>query len=148
MRDLDQLQETFDGIICMWQSFGYYDDATNMRTLRDCARLLRPAGRLILDIYNRDSFTLQPEHRMLTRAGRTIVERKQLAGDRLVVTLDYVSAGPPDEFEWQVFTPKELASRAKAVNLRTFLQCAEFAETIGPSSDFPRFQSVFEQPNG
>ena len=53
MRELN-LEEVFDGICCWSSSFGFFDDATNLDVLQRVARALRPGGRLILDVANRD----------------------------------------------------------------------------------------------
>src|SRR5688572_27155276 len=53
---LAALPDMFDAAICMWQSFGYLDRAGNDRLLSDIASKLRPNGRFVLDIYNRDFF--------------------------------------------------------------------------------------------
>jgi len=44
----------FDGIVCLWTSFGFYDDKTNEDILRDCLKLVKPGGFFALDIVNRD----------------------------------------------------------------------------------------------
>jgi len=56
MTRLDALPGTFDVVICMWQSFGYHDAATNAAVLRQMATHLRPGGRLVLDLYNSNFF--------------------------------------------------------------------------------------------
>ena len=47
-------EQLFDGIVCLWTSFGFYDDATNDDILRQCLRLVAPGGFFALDIVNRD----------------------------------------------------------------------------------------------
>jgi SAM-dependent methyltransferase len=47
-------EEPFDGILCLWTSFGFYDDDTNDDILRQCLKLVRPGGFFALDIVNRD----------------------------------------------------------------------------------------------
>ena len=44
----------FDGIACLWTSFGFYDDKTNEGILRDCLKLVKPGGFFVLDIVNKD----------------------------------------------------------------------------------------------
>jgi 2-polyprenyl-3-methyl-5-hydroxy-6-metoxy-1,4-benzoquinol methylase len=44
----------FDGIVCLWTSFGFYDDKTNENILRDCRKLVKPGGFFALDIVNKD----------------------------------------------------------------------------------------------
>ena len=47
-------EEPFDGIVCLWTSFGFYNDATNKKILRQCLKLVRRGGFFALDIVNRD----------------------------------------------------------------------------------------------
>jgi SAM-dependent methyltransferase len=44
----------FDLVASLWVSFGYFDDATNQRILRQMARSLKPGGRMALDLENRE----------------------------------------------------------------------------------------------
>lgn len=53
MRQLDQV-ERFDAVICMGTTFGYFDDDTNRRCMSLFARCLKPGGRLLLEVANRD----------------------------------------------------------------------------------------------
>jgi 2-polyprenyl-3-methyl-5-hydroxy-6-metoxy-1,4-benzoquinol methylase len=47
-------EQPFDGIMCLWTSFGFYDDETNDDILRQCLKLVVPGGFFALDIVNRD----------------------------------------------------------------------------------------------
>ena len=44
----------FDGCYLWQSSFGFFDDATNFKVLKDIARALKPGGRFLLDVMNRD----------------------------------------------------------------------------------------------
>jgi len=44
----------FDGAYCVFSTFGFFDDDTNKRVAQGIARSLKPGGRFILDILNRD----------------------------------------------------------------------------------------------
>jgi SAM-dependent methyltransferase len=44
----------FDGCYCWQTSFGYFDDPTNFRVLQGVQRALKPGGRFLLDVINRD----------------------------------------------------------------------------------------------
>ena len=48
MRDM-QWDEEFDGAICFWSSFGYFDDEGNAEFLASVSRSLKPGARFILD---------------------------------------------------------------------------------------------------
>lgn len=53
MREL-AFDAAFDGILCMQTTFGYFDDHTNFAVLQGMARALRPGGRLLIEVMNRD----------------------------------------------------------------------------------------------
>ncbi|MGE3547092.1 MAG: class I SAM-dependent methyltransferase [Kofleriaceae bacterium] len=53
MRELD-FEGQFDGAYCLFSTFGYFDDETNKKTMANVARALKPGGRLLLEILNRD----------------------------------------------------------------------------------------------
>jgi SAM-dependent methyltransferase len=44
----------FDGAYCVMSSFGYFDEETNLRVASSICRSLKPGGRFLLDIINRD----------------------------------------------------------------------------------------------
>ena len=44
----------FDAAYCMLSSFGYFDEETNVRVATAICRALKPGGRFLLDIINRD----------------------------------------------------------------------------------------------
>jgi SAM-dependent methyltransferase len=53
MRELD-FDAQFDGAYCLFSTFGYFDDETNKKTVANIARALRPGGRVLLELLNRD----------------------------------------------------------------------------------------------
>ena len=53
MRELD-FDAQFDGAYCLFSTFGYFDDETNKKALSNIARALRPGGRVLIEILNRD----------------------------------------------------------------------------------------------
>ena len=53
MRDLPWTGR-FDRVVNWFTAFGYFDDAGNRRVLREVARSLKPGGRFVLEMHNRD----------------------------------------------------------------------------------------------
>jgi SAM-dependent methyltransferase len=53
MREMT-FEEEFDGAYCMFTSFGYFDDDTNRKVAANLARAIKPGGRLLIDVVNRD----------------------------------------------------------------------------------------------
>lgn len=49
-------REPYDAVICMWGSLGYFEDADNLRFLRNCFANLKPGGGLIVDTPVLDTF--------------------------------------------------------------------------------------------
>ena len=56
MRELN-FNEIFDACISWQTSFGYFDDRTNVQVAQGMARAIKPGGRLLLDVINRDAIT-------------------------------------------------------------------------------------------
>ncbi len=73
MRHVDELGMTFDAVVNLWHSFGYFDDDANQQVIQSLAHILRPGGRLIFDIYNRDYFTPLPAQ---TRRKKTALQSR------------------------------------------------------------------------
>jgi SAM-dependent methyltransferase len=70
-------EKSFDGIINLYTSFGYYDERINAAVLRQCVKLVRPGGFFALEIMNRDWIVrhfqkrgFQPYERMIVLEDR------------------------------------------------------------------------------
>ncbi len=144
MRRLEELGETFDAVINLWASFGYFDDATNGAVLCQIASVLRPGGRALIDVYHRDHMLRLPETDTAERAGTVVTTRRSWLGNRLRVELTYATGGG-DQFEWRLYTPDELSQLCAAAGLRTVLTCAWFTETLPASPEHARMQLVLER---
>lgn len=53
MRELS-FESVFDGIFNVQTSFGYFDDQTNFKVLQGILRALKPGGRFLVEVINRD----------------------------------------------------------------------------------------------
>ncbi|HYF51495.1 MAG TPA: class I SAM-dependent methyltransferase [Planctomycetota bacterium] len=65
MRRLPFLSESFDGMVNLFTSFGYFNDAENQRVLTDAARVLKPGAPFFMDYLN------------ITHVRRTLVDRSE-----------------------------------------------------------------------
>jgi SAM-dependent methyltransferase len=135
----------FDACVCLWQSFGYFGAATNEDILRQMGDLLRPGGRLILDIYHPGYFASHQGERTVERNGRSITISERLDENHLSVDIDYGSDVPPDRMEWELYTPDAIQALAARHGLRTILACTLCDETQLPTPDMIRMQLVFER---
>lgn len=145
MRRLGEIGRSFDAVVCLWQSFGYFDDATNAAVVGQIGALLRSHGRLVLDIYHRGFFERRQGEERYERGGVAITGRRRMAGDRLSVDLAYESGGGSDAFEWRLYAPEEITALAAAHGLHRRLICANFDEAQAASEEHPRMQLVFEK---
>ena len=144
MRDLASLGTTFDGAVNLWHSFGYYDEATNEAIVRSVADSLRPGGRAVFDIYNRDHMRTLPALEAHERNGVALETRRTWEGNRMCCRIAYAD-NPPDVFEWRLFTPPEFGRMAERNGFREILRCAWFDESIDPAPEHARMQFVLER---
>jgi SAM-dependent methyltransferase len=145
MRQLGTLQLTVDAVVNLWQSFGQFDDATNLDLLRQIHETLRPKGRLVLDIYNRAFFQDRTGRRTSTRGGRDVAETKSMRGRRLTVELEYAASGVRDVFDWRLYTREEITADAASIGFAPVVACTGFDAALAPSPERPRMQLVFQR---
>jgi len=145
MRNFSNLYGTFDAVLNLWQSFGYFDETTNLNVLRQVSEKLNSNGRFVLDIYHQEFFDKHQGERQFEKEGVLITENKLVNGNRLSVTLTYNPHGKTDKFDWQLYTPTELIESLKAFDLQCVVACTNFDETRPPSANNPRVQYVFEK---
>lgn len=144
MRDLASLGQTFDGVVNLWHSFGYFDDETNLNILKQVRGILRPGGRAIFDIYNRDHFAQRPQIETSRRGGKTIHTTHSRDGARHRVALTY-DGEPGDVFEWRLYSAEEFQDLCEGAGLHTIRACAWFDEDTAPSPEHARMQFVLER---
>ena len=141
VRSLPLRDRSFDTVCMLFSSFGYFDDEANRGVLAELSRILRPKGRVVLDLMNptrvraslvpqstteRDGFVLH-ETRMLTDEGRRVVKDV-----RLVETDGAVRTWHEDV---RLYEAQELAELAQAVGLRVVRTHGEFdGAAFGPDA--------------
>ena len=142
MRRLPLAPASVDAVICMWQSFGHFDADANAGVLAEMGRVLRPNGRLLLDLYNRDFHAARLGERTIERGGTRVRERRSMSNERLRATLTYED-GSGDVFDWQLYLPDELAELGARWGLMLELACADFNEATPASAAQSRMQLRF-----
>lgn len=144
MRDLGQLPGLFDGVLSFWHSFGFHDAATNRAILESFRARLRARGRVILDVYNREHAIARPPIEQTRRSGVTIETRRTWLGPRLQLELFY-DGELGDRFDWQLYSPAELAALSEQVGLHVVLTCAWFDPAVPAAAEHARMQLVLER---
>jgi SAM-dependent methyltransferase len=110
-------------VLLLFTAFGYFGDAADRACLTALGRLLRPDGRLVLDLPDPAAVAagLVPETRRITAGGWRVVERRRISGERIEKT---VVAAAPDgrERTWResvrLYRSDELPTLAAAAGLR------------------------------
>lgn len=145
MRAIPLADASIDAVICMWQSFGHFGTPENARVLAEMARVVTQGGVIVLDLYHREFYARSDGERDIVRDGARIHERRAMSGERLRVRLEYETTGFAEEFDWQLYTPREIAALGASAGLRSLGTFAEFDEAIESSPERARMQVVFHK---
>lgn len=134
----------FDGLVNWFTSFGYFDDATNREVLRGFARALKPGGRAVLDVRDRDGIASA-----IDAAGGTAVDVIERGDDLMIdrVTFDPATGRTATDrvivrdgrvrrqhFELRVFTAPELRDWLLDAGFQAVDALDERGEPYGPGA--------------
>lgn len=125
MRELP-FDAEFDGVYSFFTSFGYYDDEENERVLAGIARALKPGGRFLIEMLNRDWLLTHPQQRTWTQQddGALLMEETtiELAASRVITRQMLIDpqGGPrvTKEYALRAYTCAELTSLLRRNGLR------------------------------
>jgi SAM-dependent methyltransferase len=138
MRELTW-SERFDRIVMWFTSFGYFDDDDNRRVLSGAARALRPGGRLLVEMLDRDWLLRRFQHAaVVERDGDHVVDRhswEPLTG-RLVTERTVIRDGAvrQSRFFVRMFTFTELRDWLLAAGFSRVEGHDESGGRLGPDS--------------
>ena len=144
MRNLDEMPGLYDGIICMWQSFGYFDEETNAKVFGHMASKLIAGGRLVLDVYNRAFFASNLPSGRSEIDGTLVESHAEFQDKRMTVRLSYDGV-PGDVFDWHLYSPDELIELGLLYGMRASIVCTNFDESLTVRPESPNMQLVFER---
>jgi len=121
MRTLDYT-ETFDRVLMMFNSFGYFSDEENLRVMRAISRALKPGGVLGFDVANRDGvlndfhphYVTEMDSNLLINRFSFDVITGRLRNDRIVIR-DGVRKDRP--FSIRLYSVTEMRSLLAEVGL-------------------------------
>lgn len=143
-RDLDQLDGPFDAAVILWQCFGYFEPADNDAVLNATAGLLRPGGRLLLDLFHPGYFDAHQGRISEVRDPRCHAITNRPDAGRLTSTIEYAD-GTTESMDWELFTPDEIKRRAAVAGFREVERRCWWDETRGPDPAEQRYQIVLEK---
>ncbi len=113
-------ERAFDAVYSYFTSFGYFEDDDNERVLVEVAKALRPRGRFLLELANRDWLLAHPQHRTWTQRedGALLMEETTLE----LVTSRVLS-------RQMLIDPQGGTQVTKEFTLRTYT-CAELSSLL------------------
>jgi len=143
-RHLASLSTQFDAAMILWQSFGYFDPATNDQVLRDVAGLLRQGGRLLLDLYHPGFVEAHAGTQTTVRAPDCRSITNVVESGRLISTIEYED-GSRESMEFELLDPDDLATRASRHGLSAIQACSWWDASRRPSAEDQRYQLVLQR---
>jgi SAM-dependent methyltransferase len=127
----------FDAAIVLWNSLGFVGRDADLDTLRGLASVLRPGGRLVLDLYHPD--WLLRNDRAGERDARGANVRRWTRDGRCFHEIRYDS-GRVDDIQFEVYRPDEMRSLCARAGLRTEAELVGWRADVPPSAAVPRYQ--------
>ena len=116
-RDLPQGDESFDAALNLFSSLGYLGDEDDTRVLSEIRRVLRPGGRLVIEIMHRDLMVrgFHEQGWRLVGEGRLLLEQRTFDSATGVVQTTQTlveSGGERDSrtFSLRIYTATELTT--------------------------------------
>ena len=134
MRDIpSEWSGQFDAVISIWNSFGYFaDDHENQRVLASAAQALKPGGRLLIDVSNRDRVVSTYRARDWDeRDGLVLLQERSFDPVRGLnrTDLTWYEDGQRRQvhFAVRLYTPTELTRMVEAAGLRPVAYFGDWA---------------------
>jgi SAM-dependent methyltransferase len=149
MRALPFRDACLDGV-CLWFTpFGYFSDEGNAALVRDLARVVRPAGVLVMDYLNADHLAANlVAEDQVERNGLRVHSRRSLEGNRVVkhMRISRPDGGPVREVveSVRVYSPGELAALLAVGGFRLRRAFGDYSGGP-PSPSSPRWIGVLER---
>lgn len=144
LRNLSSLSPGFDAAMILWQSFGYFDSAANDRVLEDIARLVRPEGRLLLDVYHPVFVETHAGMQTSVRAPGCRSITNTVVDGRLISTIEY-DDGSSEEMDFELLDPDDLSERASQQGWLVVEACSWWDRSKPPSAQDQRYQLMLER---
>lgn len=133
----------FDAAIILWNSLGFFDREADLETLAGLAHVLRPGGKLILDLYH-PGWLAQHQYRNQPDPRGAVVSR-WLESGRCCHEIRYAD-GALDRIAFNVYLPEEIQALAAQASLRCESGLVWWNPELKPSSEQARYQLVCTRP--
>ena len=142
-RDVAKPHWTFDAALVLWNSLGFGTRSDDVQLLDDLAGILRPGGRLLLDLYHPQWLEARQQHEPLRQGG--VMMMRWISEGRLFNTIQYAD-DHTDHIEFNVYTPSEIRRMLSNAGYDVLTECVWWNPAQPPSADHARYQVVAARP--
>jgi SAM-dependent methyltransferase len=140
-RHAGALRWTFDVAIMLWNSFGFGSREGDLETLHGFGRILRPGGRVLLDLYHPDWLAANELSGVVDERGATI--DRWVEDGRCFHRIRYLD-GSVDDIQFNVFRPAEIQGMLRRAGFRTYAPLVWWEADTTPGASSARYQLVGE----
>ena len=125
MRQIPAQAASFDAVVNLFTAFGYFDDAGNQQVLEEIARVLKPGGKVLIDVINRDFIigAFSPTEWSEDENGRVIMEQRRWDARTGRIHVKWLIIDPDGtrrvhEHDERIYTLQELELRLANAGLK------------------------------
>jgi SAM-dependent methyltransferase len=137
-RDIGALRWRFDAALVLWNSLGFVGRDCDAAMLRGLASVLRPGGRLALDLYHPEWLA---RNEMDRRDPRGAHVRRWLCDGRLFHEIRYDS-GRVDDIQFEVYRPEEMRALCERAGFALEAELVSWSAATRARGEAPRYQLV------
>lgn len=136
-RRVEDLPGPFDLALILWHSIGYASRAEDEQTIHAIARVLRPGGILVLDLFHPEWLAMHGRRDYHDERGATI--NRHVRDDRCINRIEYVGGGV-DSIEFNLYAPAEMTRMAVAAGFSVEPPIAWWRSELPASREHARYQ--------
>ena len=134
----------FDGALFLWNSLGFVGSSTDIETLAGVAAVIRPGGKVVLDLYHPDWLQRNTQSRQPDGRG-PVSARRWLRDGRCFHEIRYAD-GRVDDIQFNIYKPDEIRDLSRRAGLEPGGDMIWWSSDSRPSPDCPRYQLVCTRP--
>lgn len=142
-RHIGRMRWVFDAPLVLWNSLGFVGRTVDLETLTGLAGVLRPGGKVVLDLYHPDWLSRNP--RSGERDDRGPVIWRWVDRGRCFHEIRYAS-GSVDDIQFDLYQPQEIRELAQHAGLEPLVEMAVWRPELLPDAQLPRYQLVCMRP--
>lgn len=142
-RHVGAFRWTFDAAVIFWNSIGFGTRYADLATLRGVRSVLRPGGKVLLDLYHPGWLADHEQAGVADAQGVSV--RRWMQDGRCVHEIRYPT-GVVDHIEFNVYHPGEMRAVATATGFEVEHELAWWNAGLRPGPEHARYQMVLARP--